>query len=109
MSSPLSRHAAVAALASAFIYSGAGVPAPAIEVPAEVLSEIRRARIELYCGHDGAMHAQLRAAREHLRDSRCTGADVAMVALANAAWLARRRQFDAAGAALNRALAHLTA
>jgi hypothetical protein len=109
MSSLLSKHAAVAALASAVAYSAAAAPAPTIEVPEEALSEIRRARIELYCGHDRAMQSQVRAAREHLRDSGCRGAEAAVVILANAAWLARRGRFQAAGEALNRALAQLTA
>src|SRR4051794_30592689 len=107
MSTLFSRHAAVAALASALAYSAAAPPEPTIEVPGEALSEIRRARLELYCGHDRAMQAQVRAACEHLRDSGCTGAEAAVVTLASAAWLARRGQFQSAGDALNRALAQL--
>jgi hypothetical protein len=102
------------AFTRALVSAGAYVPdhhteAAVVLVPAEVLAEIRRARIELYCGHDVQAVADIRAAREQLRRCAPPLQVVALQALDAASWLARHGHTNEAEDALDTALARLEA
>ena len=102
------------ALAGALPGAGAHRPeahaaTPATLVPAEVLAEIRRARVELYCGRDAQAVADIRAAREQLRRCGAPRHVVALQALDAASWLARHGHTMEAEDALDAALTRLEA
>jgi len=78
-------------------------------IPAAVLAEIRRARVELYCGHDAQAVADIRAAREQLRRCAPPLNVVALQALDAASWLVRHGHTQEAEDALDAALARLDA
>lgn len=101
-------------LASALVSAGAYTSDPAttsgpVFVPAEVLAEIRRARVQLYCGQDIQAVAEIRAAREQLRRCGAPLQVVALQALDAASWLARHGHTFEAEEALDAALARLEA
>ena len=84
-------------------------PAAPAPVPPEVMANIRRARVELYCSRDVQAVADIRAAREQLR--RC-GAPLHVVplqALDAACWLAMHGHTMEAEEALDAALTRLEA
>jgi hypothetical protein len=96
----------VGALVSAGAYATpeSSVPAEAIPVPVEAVAEIRRARVELYCGQDARAVADIRAARGRLREGAAGLRGDVVAALDEAAWLARRGRLEAAERALQNAL-----
>ena len=104
-SSSLSR--LVGALVGACSYVAAPMPAAEAAVAMQAMADIRQARVELYCGHDARMQADVRAACRQLRELPGPPARNAVIALHEAAWLARHREFRGAGQALDRALVHL--
>jgi len=97
----------VGALLSAGAYGADGASTAAPQPPLQAAADIRRARVQLYCGHDAQAMADIRAARERL-DAHGDAPDAqARAALDQAAWLARRGRFQDAEAALELALARL--
>jgi hypothetical protein len=99
-------------LAGAVVSAGAYAPdlrghPAAQQVPAEVLAEIRRARVELYCGQDAQAVADIRAAREQLRRCGAPLHAIALQALDVASWLARHGHTMQAEEALETALVRL--
>lgn len=101
-------------LAGALVNAGAYTPdahaaSAGAFVPAEVLAEIRRARVQLYCGQDIQAVAEIRAAREQLRRCGAPLQVVALQALDAASWLARHGHTFEAEDALEAALARLQA
>ena len=107
MSTSLSLSRLVGALVGACGYVAAPLPAANAGVPIEAVADIRQARVELYCGHDAQMQVDLRAACRQLRELPGPPARNAVIALGEAAWLARHGEFLGAAQALDRALVHL--
>jgi hypothetical protein len=96
------------ALVGATAYAHA--PSAALEpIPAQALANIHRARVEIYCGHNGLAVAVIRSASQQLRDSTCAVPPGTFAALDEAAWLARRDDYERAEQALDTALAHIAA
>ena len=97
----------VGALLSAGAYGADGADAATPPLPLQAAADIRRARVQLYCGHDAQAMADIRSARGLLDRSGEAPVAHARAALDKAAWLARRGHFQDAEAALDEALARL--
>ena len=95
------------AVVSAGAYAPERQPSSPPAPPPEVLTHIRRARVQLYCGQDGPAVADIRAAREQLRRCGASLHVVPLQALDAASWLARHGHTVEAEDALEAALARL--
>lgn len=83
------------------------LPATAPAVTAQAVADIRRARVELYCGHDGQAVVDMRAARASLQKAVGVTPALALAALDEAAWHTRRGRYESAELALDHALERL--
>ena len=98
-------------LVSALVGAGAyaqDVPAEtAPAVPLAAVADIRRARVEIYCGHNSQAVASIRAARNQLTSLSASASARTLAALDQAARLTRQNQYTRAELALESALGHL--
>jgi hypothetical protein len=76
-------------------------------IPAQAIADIRRARVEIYCGHNTQAVADIGAARRCLRASSTTLPREMLATLDHAAWLARHDHYRLAEEALDAALAQI--
>jgi len=97
----------VTALVGATTYAQAEPAAAANPIPLEAVTEIRRARVEIYCGHNSEAVSGIRAAGRQLRALSSAVPPEVIAALDQADWLVRHRQYDRAEQALDTALAHM--
>jgi hypothetical protein len=102
-------------LVGALVGAGAYAPEPPADaaagplLPPQVAAEIRRARVEIYCGHNAAALAGIRTASRQLRAGGGAMPARTLAALDQAAWLARHNRHAAAELALEDALNQLPA
>ncbi|HET7865089.1 MAG TPA: hypothetical protein VFL86_11860 [Burkholderiaceae bacterium] len=73
----------------------------------QAVTQIRLARVEIYCGHNALAIAGIRTAREQLHASASPVPAESLAALDRAAWLTLHDQYTQAEQALDTALAHL--
>ena len=97
----------VGALLSAGTYMPDDAVAATRPVPRQAVADIRRARVELYCGNDAQAVETIRAARSRLGDRAGVPTARARAVLDKASWLARHGRFQDAVQALDHALASL--
>lgn len=98
---------ALSAMVSAVSHEPEGPLADAAaHLDPRVRAEIDHARVDLYCGRDTEAVANIRAAREHLRESAGLSHVQALTDLDEAAWFARLGRTAPAELALERALLH---
>ena len=99
-------------LFSAVIAAGAYGPCGAtpveVPVPPQVVSGVRHARVELYCGHPAQVLADIRAAAAALQELPGAPHAALLAQLSEAAWHARRGDFPAAGELLASVQARLS-
>jgi hypothetical protein len=97
----------------AALVSAGGYPAPAAAaagsdaLPQQAATDIRRAQVQLYCGHSAEAVAGIRSACGYLHPPRHALHAAALAQLDRAAWLARRERVTEAEDALQAALALL--
>lgn len=97
----------VAAMLGIGIYGTQVLPAvPTPGIPDEVIADIRRARVDLYCSNDSRAVAAIRSARQQLRGQGAPVHAGMLKALDEAAWQVRQHHFREAEDALEDALRH---
>lgn len=101
----------LAALVGASAYDGpqARLLAAAAQDCELAAAEIRRAQVELYCGHDAQAALEIRSARTHLNLPYDRRYGDALAGLDRAAWMARQGRLTEAEDALQDALTLLRA
>ena len=92
--------AMVGATAYAQPLGEASVPVP----PTAASEQIRRAQVDIYCGHDGQALTAIREARHTLQSSATSMVADTLSALDEAAWFIRHHDFHQAERALEDAL-----
>lgn len=97
----------VGALAAASGYVPTVSAAAAEPVPADAVAELRKARVEIYCGHNHQTVAGIRAARRQLHASSIASSSPVFATLDQASWLTRHDQHVQAEHALDKALDQL--
>ena len=102
-------YGALSHLPGALVVAGAyshdhGAEVPHHAIPPKALSDIRRARVEIYCGHNHTAVACIHTALLLLGDNASQVPAAVLVSLSQAAWLARRDHYLEAEEALDAAL-----
>lgn len=97
----------VSALVGVSAYAQAEPAAAGEPIPVGAVTDIRRARVEIYCGHNSQAVVGIRAASQQLRASTAAVPPEALAALDQADWLVRHDQYARAAQALDSALAHI--
>lgn len=102
MNTPLSLSPLIPALIGAGAYSQDAHDAEhRAQLPQQVLADVRRARVELYCDHDAQALQCIRAALSVLVNSPDPVSPELVGSLVRAAWLARMGHYVDAEAALD--------
>ena len=101
-------------LIGALVGAGAYAPeAPVVAaiapIPLQAVADVRRARVDIYCGHNAQAVAGIRSASATLRVSNATVPAEALAALDQAAWMMRHDEYVRAEQALDAALGHMDA
>jgi hypothetical protein len=98
----------VGALVAAGAYGHQLPAAGSAPIPQAAVADLQHARVEIYCGHNGAAIADIRSAGARLRGHSAPVSAAVFVRLDQAAWLARRDRFEQAEAAIDAALNSLS-
>ncbi len=96
------------AAASSYVPAMTGATAAAAgPMSAPAVAELRKARVEIYCGHNNQAEAGIRAARRQLHASSFASSSPIFATLDEASWLTRHDQYELAEHALDKALDQL--